>query len=159
MLLDGMLMLQQIQEQLAIPIPLMTHSETNQVSQPFRVATVTAVDHSATLGATAIGGVLRRPVRITPGSAPWAPVAATSTGPTPIRSTGFLSVACGIKINLFDYLSIWLFDFSHADLPCELKIPEGGNIANGTWTDRSYSFVDPSYERHETNKPRGNLSK
>jgi hypothetical protein len=35
----------------------------------FRVVTVTTMEHSTTLGTTAIGGVLRRTIQITPGTA------------------------------------------------------------------------------------------
>ena len=86
-------------------IPLMTHTETSLASRPFRVATVAAVD-STSLGTTVIGGVLWRAVPVSPGTATCSAIAASCTGATSIRTTGFLSVACGIKINLFDYLSI-----------------------------------------------------
>jgi len=37
--------------------------------QPFRVATVTTMENSTTLGSTVTGGVLRRTIQITPGTA------------------------------------------------------------------------------------------
>ena len=71
--------------------------------QPFRVATVTTMEHSTTLGTTAIGGVLRSTIQLTPGTATCTSITATYAGSPTIRKAGFLSVACGIKINLFDY--------------------------------------------------------
>ena len=64
---------------------------------------MTAVGRSAPLGTPAVGGVLRRTIRMAPGAATCTPVTATLAGTASIRSSGFLSVACGIKINLFDY--------------------------------------------------------
>jgi len=74
--------------------------------QPFRVATVTTMENSTTLGSTVSGGVLRRPIPMTPGTAACTSISAAYSGAASIRRSGFLSVACGIKINLFDYLTI-----------------------------------------------------
>ena len=75
------------------------------VLQPFRVVTVATVVRSSALGSTATGGVLRSTVQITPGTATYSPISAISTGivANPPRKAGILSVAYGIKINLFDY--------------------------------------------------------
>ena len=61
--------------------------------QPFRVATVTTMEHSTTLVTTVTGGVLLRAIPIAPGTGTCTTITALCTGSAAVRSWGFLSVA------------------------------------------------------------------
>ena len=74
-----------------IPEPLIA-----AVLQACRAATVTSMAHSTLLVTPAPGGVLRRALQLTPGSAPCTMTMAVSAGTPPLSNTAFLFVASGI---------------------------------------------------------------
>ena len=86
---------------------------------------MTAMEHSSLLVASATGGVLRRPVQPTPGSAACTTTMASSTVTTTISKTGFLFVVSGINLfysfgNLINYrkaVEIFLILALFSDLP------------------------------------------
>ena len=84
-----------------IPEPLIA-----AVLQACRAASVAAEVHSTMLVTSATGGVLRRPVLQTPGTAPCTTTMAISTGSTTISKTGFLFVASGIDNLLSNLMNL-----------------------------------------------------
>ncbi|MBA7550990.1 hypothetical protein ES705_43523 [subsurface metagenome] len=70
---------------------------TNQVLQPFRVATVAAaMEISTALASTVTGGVLLSTVPISPGGGACTTIAAMYTGTTTVRVMVFLCAVSGI---------------------------------------------------------------